>query len=427
MVDAALSQQLLKAVDAGFGEETDFIAELVKFPSLRGQEATAQDFMAEAMRARGLGVDRWKVEVADIAHLPGFSPVHVSYDNAYNVVGAHRAASPKGKSLILNGHIDVVPVGPLDMWTTPPFQPRIEGGWLYGRGGGDMKAGLAAMLYAYDAFKRLGLRPAADVFFQSVIEEECTGNGALACLARGYKAEAAFIPEPMWNRFIRAQVGVMWFQVKLKGHPVHVREAGNGANAIEAAFPLMQALHAVEDRWNAAAKSDRHFGHVHHPINVNVGKIAGGDWASSVPAWCVFDVRIAVLPGQDLAEARSEIEDAIRGAARGNRFLANNPPEIVWNGFQAEGYVLEGGEAAEAALGGAHAAVFGGAKLEEEFATGTTDARFFGLYAGIPALVYGPNSDDIHGFDEKVELDSVRRVTQAMALFIADWCGVEKA
>jgi acetylornithine deacetylase len=89
--------------------------------------------------------------------------------------------------------------------------------------------------------------------------------------------------------------------------------------------------------------------------------------------------------------------------------------------------VLEGGEAAEAALGSAHAAVFGGAKLEEEFATGTTDARFFGLYAGIPALVYGPNSDDIHGFDEKVELDSVRRVTQAMALFIADWCGVEKA
>ena len=171
MVDAALTQQLMKAVDAGFDEETDFIAELVKHPSLRGQEATAQDFMAEAMRARGLGVDRWKVEVADIAHLPGFSPVHVSYDNAFNVVGAHRAASPKGKSLILNGHIDVVPVGPLDMWTTPPFQPRIEGGWLYGRGGGDMKAGLAAMLYAYDAFKRLGLRPAADVFFQSVIEE----------------------------------------------------------------------------------------------------------------------------------------------------------------------------------------------------------------------------------------------------------------
>ncbi|MBM3557365.1 MAG: M20/M25/M40 family metallo-hydrolase, partial [Alphaproteobacteria bacterium] len=255
----------------------------------------------------------------------------------------------------------------------------------------------------------------------------CTGNGALACLARGYKAEAALIPEPMWNRFIRAQVGVMWFQVRLRGFPVHVREAGNGANAIEAAFPLMQALHGLEERWNERAKRHPQFAHVHHPINLNVGKIAGGDWASSVPAWCDFDVRVAVLPGQDLAQARAEVEDCLRGASRGNAYLSNNPPEVRWHGFQAEGYVLTGGEAAERVLSDAHASVFDGAKLEEEFATGTTDARFYGLYAGIPALVYGPYAESIHGFDERVDLDSVRRNTQAMALFIAEWCGVEKA
>jgi acetylornithine deacetylase len=288
-----------------------------------------------------------------------------------------------------------------------------------------MKAGLAACVASLDALKRLGYRPAADVHLQSVVEEECTGNGALACLARGYRADAVLIPEPMWNQLIRAQVGVLWFQVHVRGVPVHVREARAGANAIEAAYGLMSALHELEERWNARRTDYPHFAEVEHPINLNVGKIAGGDWPSSVPAWCTFDVRVAIFPGQDIAEAKREIEEAIRDAARANRFLANNPPEITYHGFEAEGYVLSDAEAPVTLLGEAHRTVFG-SELEEIATTGTTDARFFGLYAATPALVYGPRADAIHGFDERVELDSVRRCTQAMTLFIAEWCGLER-
>ena len=425
MLDRELTTSLMKAVDAGFDDQVALTAELVKFPSVRGAEHTAQDFVASAMHERGLAVDRWRIDVDAIRHLPGFSPVHVGYENAFNVVGSHRAGAAKGRSLILNGHIDVVPVGPLDMWTSPPFEPRVEGGWLYGRGGGDMKAGLAACLASLDALKRLGWRPAADLAVQSVVEEECTGNGALACLERGYRAEAVLIPEPMWNQLIRAQVGVLWLQVHVRGMPVHVREAGAGANAIEAAFGLMTALHGLEESWNARRGDYPPFGAVEHPINLNIGRIAGGDWPSSVPAWCTFDVRVAIYPGQDIAEAKREIEATIRDAARANRFLANSPPEIVYHGFEAEGYVLRGAEEPVALLGAAHREAFG-APLEEIATTGTTDARFFGLYAGTPALVYGPNAESIHGFDERVELDSVRRCTQAMTLFIAEWCGLEK-
>ncbi len=125
--------------------------------------------------------------------------------------------NPKGRSLILNGHIDVVPPGPLDMWTTPPFEPRRDGNWLDGRGAGDMKAGLVGCLAALTALTRTGYRPAADVTIQSVIEEECTGNGALACLARGYRADAVLIPEPMENRLIRAEVGVLWLGPGARG------------------------------------------------------------------------------------------------------------------------------------------------------------------------------------------------------------------
>jgi acetylornithine deacetylase len=144
-----------------------------------------------------------------------------------------------------------------------------------------------------------------------------------------------------------------------------------------------------------------------------------------VPAWCTFDVRVAIYPGQSIEDAKREIEETVRDAARETRFLSNAPPEIVYHGFEAEGYVLEGGEDAVALLARSHARVTG-KTLEEIATTGTTDARFFGLYAGIPALVYGPTADGIHGFDEKVELESVRTCTQAMALFIAEWCGLEE-
>jgi len=425
MLDQEITTAIMKAVDAGFEEQIELTAELVRFPSVRGAEHTAQDFIAAEMVCRGLAVDRFQINIDDIRNLPGFSPVHVNYDNAFNVVGCQRANSPKGRSLILNGHIDVVPAGPLDMWTTPPFQPRRDAGWLYGRGAGDMKAGLAGCLGALAALARIGYRPAADVIVQSVVEEECTGNGALACLARGYRADAVLIPEPMEDRLIRAEVGVLWFQVQVRGIPVHVREAGSGANAIEAAYGLMQALHRLEDEWNGRREAYPPFEQVEHPINLNIGKIAGGDWPSSVPAWCSFDVRIAIYPGQSIEAAKREIEQTILAAARQNRFLDNYPPAIVYHGFEAEGYVLTGAEEPVAKLGDAHRAVFGRA-LEERAVTFTTDARFFVLYAGIPALVYGPNSEAIHGFDERVDLESVRRITQAMTLFIADWCGLEK-
>jgi acetylornithine deacetylase len=417
---------LLDAVDEGFGAQLALTADLVRFPSTRGAEKEAQAFMASEMRKRGLEVDHFRIDLDRICKLPGFSPVHVSYDEAYNVVGTKRASNRRGRSLILNGHIDVVPSGPVDMWTTPPFEPRVAEGWMFGRGAGDMKAGLAACLAALDAVRRAGFELAADVIVQSVVEEECTGNGALACLERGYRADAVLIPEPMNDKLLNAQVGVIWFQVKARGVPVHVAEAGQGVNAIESAYRLMTALHELEDAWNGRRGDYPSHADLPHPINLNVGRIEGGDWASSVPAWCMIDVRVAIFPGQPIAEAKREIEQAILAASRRDPFLHNNPPEIVYNGFEAEGYVLENAEAQVAALAAAHRRVFG-SELERTASTATTDARFFGLYGDMPALVYGPRSEFIHGFDERVNLESLRNVTKAMVLFMANWCGLFEA
>jgi acetylornithine deacetylase len=428
-MDTDLTSRILNAVDAHFDEQVTFLSALTAHPSTRGNEQSAQDFMAEELSARGYEVDRWQIDVEDIRHLPGFSPVLGPYEDAVNVVGSHRSKTRKGRSLILNGHIDVVPEGPLDMWDSPPYEPRIADGWMYGRGAGDMKAGLASNLFALDALRRLNLAPAADVFYQSVVEEECTGNGALACLARGYKADAALIPEPFAETLVTAQLGVIWFQVHLKGLPTHVAYAGQGANAIEAAIPLISALHEMETRWNGPEHRHGNYAHMDHALNLNIGKIQGGDWTSSVPAWCVFDVRMGIFPGQNIEDAKKEIEAVLMEAARENAFLKNSLPEIVYHGFHAEGYALSDDKSTTAAnaisaLDSAHGTVTGGA-LDRAAITATTDARFFGLYADTPALVYGPTAEAIHGFNERVDLESMRRVTKATALFIADWCGVE--
>jgi len=424
-LSAELTARIIAAVDAGWDDQLEFTRALIRYPSVRGQEHTAQAFVHDELARRGYAMDRWAIREEEISDHPGFSPVAVPYDNAINVVGTHMPRQSTGRSLVLNGHVDVVPVGPLDMWSRPPFDPAVEGDWLYGRGGADMKAGIGSNIFAVDALRRIGLQPAATLYLQSVTEEECTGNGALAALVRGYRAEAAIIPEPSNCVLTRANVGVLWFVIELRGKPVHVREAGAGSNAILSAFPVIRALQALEARWNAEKPRPAPFEGVHHPLNFNVGKIAGGDWASSVPAWCRLDCRIAIFPGEDPADAAAEIEAAVRAAAADDPFLSNSPPTVSFNGFFARGYVLEEGTDAEATLAAAWQSVRG-EDLAAEAATAYLDGRVFVLYGDTPCLVFGPRSENIHGFDERVSLESVRDVTRAIALFVADWCGVEE-
>jgi acetylornithine deacetylase len=423
-LDPGLGRAILEAVDAGFDAQLALTAALVRCPSTRGRERTAQDLVADALAGRGYAVDRWRLEPAELAHHPGASPVDVDYAQASNVVGTHEPRAAAGRSLVINGHVDVVPTGPLDMWRHPPFAPVIEDGWMYGRGAADMKSGLVAAIAALDALRATGHQPAARLHLESVVEEESTGNGALACHLRGYRAEAALIPEPMGGHLARANLGVLWFRIEVRGHPVHVSQATTGANAIAAAARLQAALKTLEGRWNERRVGDRWFKDHPHPININVGRIEGGDWASSVPAWCTLHCRAAFYPGTKPADALAEIESAIAEVAAADPFLARNPPRVICNGFHVEGYALEPGSEAEDCLGQAHAAVFE-RPLETTLTPAYLDARVFALYDRIPCLVYGAVGENSHGFDERVDLESLRRVTGVLALFVARWCGLE--
>lgn len=416
------THNLNAAVESLFEQQVDFLKTLVKEPSTREKEAPAQAIMANKMQAMGAKVDRFHIDIDKISQMPGFSPVTVSYEHSINVVGTFGNPQGSGRSLIMNGHIDVVPEGPLEHWSHPPYQPHVESGRLYGRGSADMKAGLSAKVFALEALRSLNLQPNAPVYLQSVVEEECTGNGALACLEAGYKADAAIIGEP-FNDLVRAQIGVIWFQVTLHGTPGHALKAANANNVIETTGPLIAALRDYETYRNQACKRHIAYADHHHPIHLNIGEISGGNWTSSVPDSVVLNLRIAIYPGDSIIDSQREIEAWIKKACDSNAALKASAPTIHYHGFLAEGYYLNEGSDAENTLKESHIAV-ANRPLNATPLTATTDARFFGLYQDTPTLVYGPRGDNIHGFNEYVELDSLLEVTQVYANFIANWCGL---
>jgi acetylornithine deacetylase len=417
-----LAERLREAIDRNFEDQVAFLARMVQFPSLRGKEEPIQQWLAKQFAGRGYKVDLFSLADVDLANHPKAAPMDGIPPEGSKQVVATYDLQGNGRSLILQGHVDVVPEGPAELWSAPPYAATIKDGWMMGRGAQDMKAGVSAMIFALDAIRAAGFAPDGRIHLQTVTEEESTGNGALSTMIRGYRADACLIPEPTANTLSRAQVGAIWFRLRARGMPVHVAYSETGTSAILSAMHLVRAFQDYTKALNAKAIENAWFGEVKNPIKFNVGIIRGGDWASSTPAWCDVDCRIGLLPGETPEQAMRGIEQCLTEARRADEFLRDNPVELVWSGFQADPSMCEPGSEAEAVLAAAHQSVFG-KSMEDRLSTAVNDTRY---YEGMPALCYGPSGIGPHAFDERVELESVRKTTLAIALFVAEWCGLRE-
>ena len=411
--------EVLDAVAAEAGWMEDLLVRLVEAPTVLGAEEEGQRLMEAAFADCGLAPRSVPLDAAALRDATGASPFAWDVDGKRNVVatwGPPTGAEAVGRSLILNGHVDVVPPAAEALWTSPPFTARRDGDWLYGRGAGYMKAGLAAMTGAVRALANAGATPAAPVQLQSVVEEECTGHGALQCLLDGARADACVITEPHPDHLTVAQVGVLWFHVEIAGVPAHAARASRlGFNAIEAAQPVLAALRALEARLNAEPPPP--FDGFEHPINLNPGVIAGGDWPSTVAATCTLSCRLGLYPGEDPSDLREQVEAAVADAADERATV-----RVRYDGFACEGAIVDEAEPVVTVLGDAYARLHG-VRPALQATTATTDARHF-VRAGIPAVCFGPRGERIHGIDERVSLRSVTESAQVLGLFIRDWCGL---
>src|SRR3954454_2609713 len=399
---APTDEQLLAAVAEGEAEMEALLAELVAARPLFGAEAAGQDVMRRAFAGLGLDPVDVPLDADALRASPAASPFSWDVAGKANVIARWPAAGAGGRSLILNGHIDVVSAAPEALWSVDPWAATRDGEWMYGRGAGDMKAGLAAIVGAVAGLKRLGLAPCAPVELQSVVEEECTGNGAAACVLAGSRADAAVLTEPTDGQIWNAQVGVLWFSLRVFGRPAHAAYATTGDNAIEATYPLIRALRELEAELNGSRPAP--FDGVEHPINLNVGTIRGGDWPSTVAGECVTEWRLACYPGERVDDLRRRVEAAVAEAARAAPFLARCEVDVRYDGFACEGYELSGGPLIDAV--GDAAARVSGTRPGLVASTATTDARTFQLYGDTPAVCFGPRAEAIHSVDERVHLPS---------------------
>jgi len=412
-------REILDAIGGEREWMRDLLAGLVREPTTLGDEERGQAVVRDALRELGLAPADVAMDAEAIRAHPSHSPFDWDVRGKSNVVATWgEARDAAGRSLILNGHIDVVSPEPRAQWGGhDPFDPVVEGDWLYGRGAADMKCGLAAILGAVRGLKALGLEPHAPVHLESVVEEECTGNGTLATLLAGYTADAAIIAEPFGAAITTGQVGVLWFDVRIAGVPGHAAEGGNAVNAIERSLSVIGALRELERELNVSPPAP--FDRFTHPINLNVGAIEGGDWPSTVPGECVTRYRIALYPNMRVADLQARIEAIVAEATAEQPGSAS----VAYRGFACEGYEVWEESPLVTTLGGAFTRR-AGAPPALVATTGTTDARVFGLHFGIPAVCFGPYAEHAHGTRERVYLPSVVQTAQVLGLFVKDWSGL---
>jgi acetylornithine deacetylase len=418
------AERILAAVAAEQEWMEDLLVRLVEAPTTLGGEDAGQAVMAEAFADCGLEPVDVPLDAAALRAAEGSSPFSWDVEGKRDVVATWEPAErdPAARSLILNGHVDVVPPAAAHLWTTPPFRARRDGDWLYGRGAGDMKAGLVAMTGAVRALRGLGLQLGAPLQLQSVVEEECTGNGALMTLLAGHTADACVITEPHPDHITVAQVGVLWFHVDVEGVPAHAAYADRaGFNAIDAAHAVLEALRGLERELNADPPPP--YDRFAHPINLNPGIVSGGDWTSTVAASATLSCRLACYPGDDPRDLQRRVEETVARAAAEDERVSGGGVRVRYDGFACEGSIVPDDEPVVVALADAYARLHG-TRPELVPTTATTDARHF-VRHGVPAVCFGPRGERIHGIDERVSLRSMLEAAQVLAVFVRDWSGVQ--
>lgn len=413
-----MSDALDRAIERNADHAFDFLSALVSAPSVVGSEQEALEVFARELESIGLCSQRLPFSNEPV--LVGSAGVTQSgpelRDNRFQVL----ATTPgEGElTLLLNGHMDVVPAATPELWATPPFQPQRRGGRMYGRGTADMKGGFAIGALALRALREThpNLFATKRLGFLAVIEEECTGNGALtATTVHGVTAPEVLLLEPTDLGLMLGGVGVLWLDVRVFAASTHAYEAHVHANAIDLGMRLVTMLRGWASQISKSEPEPSMAADA-NAYNVNLGKVHAGDWTSSSPASALFSVRVGYPRGWTADEAETAIRRVIEAAVEADPDFPRQP-QLEPSGLRAEGYLLDAESKLVNDLSAAHLDAHG--VLPETFTLGsTTDARTYLNEFGVPAVCFGAIAHDMHGIDESVELQSIIDAAATLARFL---------
>ena len=412
-------QRVLDAIDAPWALER--LVELIAVPSITGTaaESEAQHRLAGYFDLLGLDTDLWTIDLPQALAHPDFPGLEAPRTEAWGLVGS--TGSGDGPTLILNGHIDVVPPGDPVLWHSEPFSPRVAGDVVHGRGACDMKAGVVAALLAAKALHDSGLRLAGKLALHSVVGEEDGGLGAWATLQRGHRGDLAVILEPTSGTVHTANAGALTFRIEVAGRAAHGATRDLGVSAFEAFWPIHLALRELETERNA--DTDVRLREHDLPYALSIGRVDAGDWASSVPDRLVAEGRYGVAIGEPSAAARKLFEARVAEACADDPWLADHPATVTWSGGQFGSGTLPPGHPLLGWVQAAAADVRGETPPERAASYGS-DLR---LYAAqdIPTVHFGPGDVRLaHSVREQVQMSDLLSTARASALLVLRTCGV---
>jgi len=433
--DDELVRRVREWVAAHEDEVVSLVQALVRIPSEThppgGDEGEAQAFVAQQMTELGLDVDVFEPwDVPGIEEHPGWWP-GLDYADRPNVVGTCKGDGT-GRSLIVNGHIDVVPAGPAEAWTSPPYGAEIRDGRIYGRGAVDMKGGVGAMLAAMRCLIEIDWRPAGDVTLESVVNEELGGyNGTLACCVRGYSADAAIIPECTDFQVTTASKGGQVYRALIPGLPVHSCFWWKGVSAFDNAIKFKQALHDFEEERARETRDNPYYSDpALHPKAAWADNIwfarAGDPEIMAHPAEAELHFWVEHLPGEDREALLARFEAYVADFCRQDPFLRDHPIRLERSAMRPFiGVGIDPDHDVVAVLRAAHAAVRG-----REPAVGgdaaASDAMIFNMWSDTPAVNYGAGDPVVgraHAPDEHIAVADLLDMTAALAIAIGAFCG----
>ncbi|MET4660249.1 ArgE/DapE family deacylase [Streptomyces fungicidicus] len=400
------------------------LMELISVPSVTGSaaESELQHQLAGRLEWLGMDVDLWSMDLQELRADPDFPGTEAPREEAWGLVGT-TSDGGDGPTLILQGHVDVVPPGDLDAWDGDPFVPRVTGDLVHGRGACDMKAGIAAHLAALAAIRTAGIRLRGRVAAHFVVGEEDGGVGAFGTLRRGHRGDACVIAEPTDGTLITANAGALTFRVTVPGRAAHGSAREQGVSAVDAYLPLHRALAVLETERNR--DPDPLLAEYSLPYALSVGTVRAGDWASSVPDLLIAEGRLGVRLGEEPADARAEFERCVARACAADPWLRDHPATVTWPGGLFASGRLPAGHALADAVGAAHADATAGPRPRQRGATYGSDLRLYAA-AGIPTLQFGPGDIAVaHSDREHVSLRETVAAARTLVLTVLRTVGTK--
>jgi acetylornithine deacetylase len=394
------------------GETERFLCDLIRFPSLPGREREAMEYVA-ARFAELASVERVPLSNALRQDEDYADPVPgLDYEGRFNV-RARVAGSGGGRSLLVNTHVDVVPPS---QGQERPFEPRVEDGIVRGRGACDAKGQAAALFTALAAMHRLGMAPRGDVIAHLVVEEEVGGNGTLAMIRRGERADACIVMEPTEMRIFSSVRGAVWFRVILTGKPGHSGRAGGTVSALKMAIQVIGILENYHASLLAASRGIPLFDQFSNPMPITFGKLNAGDWPATAPARAVVEGVLGLLPNKTRYQVMEEMRQAI--AAGGDPWLKEHF-ELEFM-YRHDAHVLDPTHPLVAGLQAACREA--GAAGEVTAMTASCDSWFYNNQLNIPTVVFGPGSLGFaHSNEEQIRLDDIATAAAVLVRFIDQW------